>query len=229
MLHLFYGHDERVEAGATAFVRSVVAHASGPVALTPITRAAWPGMREGTNAFTFRRFLVPWLMRWQGWAVFMDGADMLLRGDVCALEQHFDPYMAVQVVKHDYRTRFPRKYLGTAMEAANEHYERKNWASVMAINCSHFAWRKVDPDFINRAAPMDLLQMRFIKDEKIGALPAVWNWLVDEHGRNDAAEVLHWTAGIPLFPAHAEAPMATEWTASLLAATTCSAGLKDPA
>lgn len=223
MLHLFCGHDERVEAGTTAFVRSVIAHARGPVAITPITRAAWTGIPEGTNAFTFRRFLVPWMMKWEGWAVFADGADMLCRADICELEKLFNPWMAVQVVKHDYRTRHPKKYRGSEMEADNADYPRKNWASLMAINCSHFAWRQVTPEFVQKTSPMDLLQMKFLPDERIGELPAEWNWLVDEYGSNDLAKLIHFTAGIPMFQAHADAPMAQEWTDSLLAAATCAA------
>jgi hypothetical protein len=226
MLNLYFGHEDRAEAGTTAFVRSVIAHASEPVALIPITRKAMMGCPEGTNAFTFRRFLVPWMQKFEGWAVFMDGADMLCRADVCELPQHFNHRMAVLVVKHDYKTRHPRKYLGSAMEADNPDYPRQNWASVMAINCSHFAWRQITPEFVRKTAPMDLLQLRFIDDDRIGELPMVWNHLVDEDGPFDGAKVLHWTAGIPAFEAHADAPMANEWTASLLAASTCTAGMK---
>lgn len=226
MLQVYFGHDERVEAGTTAFVRSVIAHARAPVSLTPITRLNTGEFKEGTNSFTFRRFLVPWMQRWEGWAVFVDGADMLCRADICELEPLFDPYMAVQVVKHDYRTRHPRKYVGSQLEAANGDYERKNWASVMAINCSHFAWRQVRPEFVEKAPALDLLQLRFLPDDRIGELPAVWNWLVDEHGRNESAKLIHFTAGIPAFEAHADAPMANEWTQSLLAASICTGAFR---
>jgi hypothetical protein len=227
MLHLFFGHEDRAEAGTTAFLQSVIATARSQVALVPITRFATLDYPEGSNAFTFRRFLVPWIMKWEGWAVFMDGADMLLRDDVCALRELFDPYKAVMVVKHDYRTKHPRKYRGSSMESDNADYERKNWASVMAINCAHFAWRQITPEFVRGARAMDLLQLRFIPDDRIGALPPEWNWLVDEHGRNDAAKVLHFTSGIPIFQAHADAPMAQEWNNALLAAVTSSAARTD--
>ena len=204
----------------------MIAHATAPVAIAPITCAAWEGFPEGSNAFTFRRFLVPWILRYEGWAVFADGADMLCRADICELAKLFNPTMAVQVVKHDYRTRHLRKYIGTAMEADNADYPRKNWASLMIINAAHFAWRQIGPEFVQRASAMDLLQLRFLPDERIGELPAVWNWLVDEAGPNPDAKLLHFTAGIPIFPAHADAPMAQEWTDSLLAASTCTAGLR---
>jgi hypothetical protein len=156
----------------------------------------------------------------------MDGSDMLCMADVNELLELWDPYMAVQVVKHEYSTRHPRKYVGSAMEADNGDYARKQWASMMIINCSHFAWRNVTPEFVRRTTPMDLLQLRFIEDNRIGELPIEWNWLADEFGPNHQAKVLHWTAGIPAFEAHADAPMAREWTASLLAASTCSGAMK---
>lgn len=222
MLHLFFGHEDRAEAGTHAFLHSVIAHAREPVAVTPITRLAALDQPEGTNAFTFRRFLVPWMLRWSGLALFVDGADMLCRADVNEILQHLNLSKAVQVVKHDYRTRHARKYLGSAMEADNEDYERKQWASVMLINCSHFGWRQVTPEFVRRAKPLDLLQLRFIDDNRIGELPIEWNWLVDEFGENQDAKLLHWTAGIPGIRGHADAPMAHEWNDALQAAATCS-------
>lgn len=226
MLHIFFGHEERAEAGTHAFLQSVIAHASEPVAVTPITRRALDGQPEGSNSFTFRRFLVPWMLKWEGWALFVDGSDMLCRADICEILKLANHYMAVQVVKHEYTSRWPRKYVGTAMEADNAGYERKNWASVMLINCAHFAWRQVTPDFVRNAAPLDLLQLRFLPEDRIGDLPAAWNWMPDEQGYNADAALLHFTAGIPAFEAHADAPMAHEWTAALLAASTCTAGAR---
>ena len=220
MLHVFFGHDERAEAGTTAFMHSVIARATQPLALTPITRLATAGVKQGSNAFTFRRFLVPWMLNYRGWAVFVDGADMLCRADISELFDLVYHNDAVRVVKHAYRTRHPRKYLGTAMECDNPDYERKQWASVMLINCSHYAWRHVTPEFVAESNPLDLLQLRFIPAERIGSLPKEWNWLCDEDGENVDAKLLHFTAGIPAFPEHARAPMAEEWRAALRASST---------
>lgn len=218
MQHVFFGHDERVEAGTTVFLQSAIAHSTGALSLTPITRRNMRAVKEGSNAFTFRRFLVPWMLGYRGWAVFVDGADMLCRADLGELFDliHFPD--AVLVVKHDYATKHACKYRGTAMECDNADYPRKNWASVMLINCSHFAWRNVTPAFLEKANPLALLQLRFIPDDFIGELPAEWNWLCDEDGENPAAKLVHFTAGVPAFPAHADAPMADEWRAALAAA-----------
>jgi hypothetical protein len=45
----------------------------------------------------------------------------------CASEHCFNK--AVAVVKHDYKTKHRRKYIGTPLEADNADYPRKNWSS----------------------------------------------------------------------------------------------------
>lgn len=220
---LFFGHEDQAEAGTTAFLRSVIAHASKPISITPITRLAMPDQPEGTNSFTLRRFLVPWMLGYRGTALFVDGADMICRTDICSILEHFDYYSAVQVVHHDYKTKHARKYIGTTMEADNKDYPLKNAASVMLINCANFAWRRITPDYVRSANALDMLQLKFLPQDRIGTLPVEWNWLVDEFGENEEAKILHWTAGIPFFKAHSQAPMAKEWTASLKHAMKCKA------
>jgi hypothetical protein len=154
-----------------------------------------------------------------GWALFVDGSDMLCRADLSEIMEHADWAKAVHVVKHDYKTKHPRKYIGTAMESDNPDYDKKQFASAMLINCSHFAWRKITPEYVAAAPPMHLLQLGFIADELVGTLPEEWNWLVDEKGPNDQAKLIHFTAGIPAFSAYRESPMADEWHAAIDAAT----------
>jgi hypothetical protein len=158
---------------------------------------ARPDIPEGSNAFTLRRFLIPQIMKYRGFACFVDGADMVFLADPFELFALADPWKAVQVVKHDYETQFPRKYLGSPMECENRDYVRKQWASVMLINCAHSAWRTM-PEIHRDLDPLYFLQFKFIEDDRIGALPVEWNWLVDEMGENPDAKLLHWTAGIPL-------------------------------
>jgi hypothetical protein len=213
MLQLFTGFDEREALGWHVFAATALKRCSVPLSLHPIVLDHYR-VRQGSNAFTFSRFLIPHILGFRGWAVFVDGADMLCRGDLAELELLRDPYAAVQVVKHEYLTRHPRKYLGTAMECDNADYPRKNWASVMLINCYHMAWRRITPDTIGDFTGLDLLGLRFIDDERIGDLPPAWNWLVDEYGDDDKAKLLHWTAGTPQFPAYRGAPASGEWLAA---------------
>lgn len=213
MIDLFTGYDPREAVGWHVFTHSVLERTSSPVAFHPLLHRHHAAARAGSNDFTFSRFLIPYFMGWSGTAIFVDGCDMLCRGDIAELEALRETRMAVQVVKHDYETRHPIKYAGTSMECGNPDYVRKNWASVMVINCFNMAWRRITPATIGNFKPLDLLGLRFIEDDRIGALPPEWNWLADEFGENAAAKLLHWTAGIPMMPNYAEAPHAREWFA----------------
>jgi len=209
VIRLFCGFDEREEAGYHVFAGSVIRRASQPVAFMPLTHM---GMPRGTNTFTFSRFLVPWLCGRKGRAIFADASDMIMLQDVATLDSTFDPKFAVQVVKHKaYETRHPIKYLGTPMEAPNKNYERKNWVSLMVVNCEHHAWDAITPAYVARAAPLDLLQLQFLEDSHIGELPPRWNCLVDEGQACDEAAILHWTTGIPAFKRYRSVPRAEMW------------------
>lgn len=216
MLRLFIGHDPREEVGTWTFCSSVIEHASRPVAITPLHKPAVERLfgghiPEGTNAFTVSRFLIPAMCDYMGVAVFADGADMVCRADITKLMKEFDDTLAVKVVRHQYSTQHKIKYRDTYMECQNPDYERKNWASLMLINCSHPAWRQVSPGNIGKWTTLELLQLRFIDDTEIGFLGEDWNWLADEYGENDRARIVHWTAGIPGFPYYKDAPMAEVW------------------
>lgn len=214
IINAYIGFDPREEVGSHVFVSSVLHRASRPVSFTalhaPMFRSFF-GRGPGTNAFTFTRFLIPFLQGFSGWALFADGADMICKADISELWSLRHDHMAVMCVQHDYKTRHSRKYVGTRMEADNADYERKNWASLMLINCAHFAWRQLTPEMIESMPALDLLQLRFIDDDRIGALPAEWNWLADEYGENRHAKLLHWTAGIPGFSQYKDSPHADDW------------------
>jgi hypothetical protein len=141
VINLFCGWDKREADGFHVFTHSVITRATQPVSIVPI---AGMGMQQGSNAFTLSRFMVPWLMGYQGHAIFCDASDMLMLGDIADLDALFDDRYAVQVVKHpDYRTKHKTKYRGTDMECPNMDYNRKNWASVMLMNCEHPAWQNL--------------------------------------------------------------------------------------
>lgn len=206
MIKLFCGFDEREALGYAVFCHSVIRRATRPVEFIPL---ASMGLPEGTNAFTVSRFLVPWLCGFKGHAIFCDASDMLMLGDIAELDSLFNPDYAVQVVKHpDYRTRHKTKYRGTSMECPNSDYPRKNWASVMIFHNAHRAWADLTPEVLRDCKPVDLLKLEQFPGE-IGELPPEWNCLVDEG--QPAGKVLHWTAGIPGFPAYADAPFAELW------------------
>lgn len=210
MINLYCGYDDREAVGFHVFVASVLRHASQPVKFCAIASCALP---EGSNAFTFSRFLVPYLMGFEGVAIFADGSDMLMRDDIAKLAALYDPTKAVQVVKHSYKTRHKFKYVGTDMYCHNRDYPRKNWASLMIMNCAHAAWAEMTPDRVAAMseAPSILLGLKFVDDADIGELPAQWNCLVDEGQPIEGSALLHWTAGIPAFTHYHDAPGAAVW------------------
>jgi hypothetical protein len=202
VIRIYAGFDQREEAGYHAFCSSVIHNASAPVSIAPVHGK----QRDGTNAFTYARFMVPRMQHFADWALFVDGSDMVCLGDIAELWAMRDYRSSVQVVPHAYATKHPRKYVGTPMEADNRDYPRKNWSSVMLMNCAHPDWRYLD--VANMTG--DKLH-RFEWTDRVTSLPMEWGWIVDEYGPNPDAKLLHWTAGIPAFEHYKNAPMADQW------------------
>lgn len=188
-------------------MQSVIEQCSAPVSIIPLHGR----QRDGTNSFTYERFLIPHHCGYKGFAIFVDGSDMLLRSDIAELWALRSGWHAAQVVKHEYTTTHPRKYLGTPMEADNRDYPRKNWSSVVLWNCEHYMNRCLTPESLEKLDGSYLHRFSWLPDDRIGELPAGWNWLVDEYGENERAKILHWTAGMPGFKHYAQAPHAKEW------------------
>jgi lipopolysaccharide biosynthesis glycosyltransferase len=210
MIPVFIGYDPREAIAYHVCANSIIRKATVPVGLNPLALNLMLGYKEqhndGSNHFIYSRFLVPHLMNYQGWALFIDG-DMILRDDISELWNLRDETKAVMVVKHDYKTRMPVKYLG----AKNEDYPRKNWSSVILWNCGHALNRKITPEFVQNATGAQLHRFTWIPDDQVGELPIEWNWLPDEFGENKNAKLLHYTLGTPCFNDFATSPMSDEW------------------
>jgi hypothetical protein len=196
-IRVYVGSDKREQVGLHVFCESVWSRASVPVSITPLTESLshlWGGQRDSSNQFIYGRFLIPYLQNWKGWAIFADGSDMILQEDINELWKLRDDWKAVQVVKHDYKTKHPVKYLG----GVNEDMPRKNWSSLMLINAGHFSWRQITPEYVAKATGANLHRFQFIDDKYIGGLPKEWNWL-DEFGPNNKAKIIHMTLGLPVW------------------------------
>ena len=207
---IFVGYDPREAVAYHTCVNSIIRLASKPVAIIPLALNLFEDYKEthtdGSNHFIYSRFLVPHLMNFEGWAIFIDG-DMIVRDDIVKLWNQRNEYKDVMVVKHDYQTKMTEKYLG----AKNENYPRKNWSSVILWNCSSYPNRKLTPDFIQRSTGAELHRFTWIDNERIGELPKEWNWLPDEYGPNPDAKLLHYTLGTPCFHEFAATPQGEEW------------------
>jgi hypothetical protein len=204
-VRIYCGYDPRESAGYHCFVQSVMDHASIPVAFIPLHKPmleGFDGQRDGTNAFIYSRFLVPYLENYRGWAIFADACDMVVRDDiakVCNMREQFIFNKAVAVVKHDYKTKQKRKYIGTPMEADNADYARKNWSSFILFNCSHSANMRLTPEVVRESPGSFLHRFQWLADDQVGELPPQWNALAMEQDLSDAS-LIHYTCGTPAMP-----------------------------
>jgi len=164
------------------------------------------GQRDGSNQFIYSRFLVPYLQSFIGWAIYADG-DMVCLDDISKLWELKNEYKSVMVVKHDYKTKFPVKYLGSK----NEDYPRKNWSSLILWNCASHPNRRLTPAFINEKAGSFLHRFEWVPEDRIGQLPMYWNWLVGEYGMNSDAKLVHYTVGAPCFKEYRDGDYSKEW------------------
>ena len=207
---VFIGYDPREAIAYHVCANSIIRNASAPVAIIPVALNLFTDYKEthgdNSNHFVYTRFLVPYLMDFRGRAIFIDG-DMVVRGDIIELYESLQTAHDVAVVKHDYKTRMPVKYMG----APNEDYPRKNWSSVIVWDCQSYPNRRLTPDFVQKQPGSFLHRFAWIDDDRIQALPPEWNWLPDELGENTEAKLLHYTLGTPCFREFADTTQAAEW------------------
>ena len=211
MIRVFIGFDSAEDVSFNVLAHSIHVRASAPVSITPVMLTQLKGVYARprnplqSTEFSFSRFLTPWLAAYEGWAVFMD-CDMLMRDDIAELWKLRDERYAVQVVKHVHVPKETVKF--------NDHtqtkYEKKNWSSVMLMNCARC--RALTPEYVNTATGLELHQFKWLDSEDlIGALPARWNHLVGyDPPRTDAA-LAHFTIGGPWFEAYRDSEYAEDW------------------
>lgn len=214
-LKVFIGYDSKESVAWHTLAHSIYTLSSSPVSITPLKTSNLRGLyqRENdarqSNAFSYTRFLVPYLCDYEGWALYLD-CDMLVRFDLSELFQpcKLNPSKAVSVVQHDYTSKVKTKYLGNKQY----NYPRKNWSSAVLWNCSHVKNKQITPEVVNEQSPAFLHRFQWLEDEEIGQLDKKYNWLVGEYteGMNDA-KIIHWTLGGPYFHEHSESSFSDEW------------------
>jgi lipopolysaccharide biosynthesis glycosyltransferase len=199
-IRVFIGFDRREAIAYHVCVQSILEHTDQPVAFYPI----WGERRDGSNDFIYSRFMVPYLCGFMGKAIFLDG-DMIVRTDIAELWGQDVSYCGVKVVKHDYKTRFPTKYLGNK----NEDYPRKNWSSVILWNNAYWPHRALTPEFVATQPGEFLHRFAWLKDEQIGDLDKSWNRLCLEQDMAPDDKLRHYTIGTPCFAEYADSD--PEW------------------
>jgi lipopolysaccharide biosynthesis glycosyltransferase len=209
VIPLYVGYDPRESVAYHTFAQSVLSRASQPVSFCPLALNTLAGYKEahtdGSNEFIYSRFLVPYLQGFRGWAIFADG-DMVCEEDIAKLYALRDYKSAAQVVKHDYKTKHPVKYLG----ARNDDYPCKNWSSVILWNCGHPSNRVLTPEYVSASAGSHLHRFEWLLDYQVGELPKEWNWLVMEYP-DIPANLYHFTIGTPCFHEYRDCQKADLW------------------
>jgi lipopolysaccharide biosynthesis glycosyltransferase len=210
-IRVFIGFDGREDVAFSVLAHSIHRNASQPVSIAPVMLSQLGGVyRRDVNPlqstqFSFSRFLTPWLCGYEGWAVFMD-CDMLVLDDIARLWALRDERYAVQVVKHVHVPKEDVKFLG----AVQTKYEKKNWSSVMLMNCAKCT--ALTPEYVNTATGLQLHQFKWLDDDSlIGELPSRWNHLVGYDTPRKDASLVHYTIGGPYFEEYAQCEYAREW------------------
>lgn len=160
-----------------------------------------------TTEFSHTRFLVPSLMNYQGWALFMD-CDMIFTSDIKRLFALADETKAVMVVKHNHIVQKDTTKMDDRSQLA---YNRKNWSSFVLWNCGHPLNRKLTADKVNTMKGIDMHTFSWLPDSAIGELPYSYNFISGVSPKVDAFDVLHYTEGGPWFSECKEVPYADLW------------------
>ena len=206
MLKVFCGYEPKLAIGFHVFCQSLIENASIDVQIIPV----YGMQRDGTQAFTYSRFLVPEMCGFKGRAIYLDASDMLMLDDIAELERLFDPQVSVQVVKHDYVTKHAMKFIGSAQETKNDHYPRKNWSSLILWNCEHFQNKILTTEYVSKQSGAHLHRFGWLEDERIGEIPNCWNVLVGEMDNTDT-KIAHFTLGIPDLSHYELCEYSNEW------------------
>ena len=211
MINIFIGYDSKEKIAHHILSESILRHSTKPVAITPIYL---PNIKDdfvrernslSSTEFSFSRFIIPHLMNYQGWALFMD-CDMLMMADIAELWRLRDDKYAVQVCKHDYIPKEETKFLGQVQTK----YTKKNWSSFMLLNCKKCT--TLTPDYVNKASGLELHQFKWLENEElIGSLPLEWNWLVGEYPYKKEIKSVHYTKGGPYFKDYNTCDYSSEW------------------
>jgi lipopolysaccharide biosynthesis glycosyltransferase len=218
-MKVFVGYDPREDIAYQVCKHSIVSKQPNaevrPLVQKELRDKGWytrPVDKLASTEFTFTRFLVPELCNFEGWALFMD-CDMILTTDIAELFAQADDRYAVMCVQHDYK---PKE--GTKMDGQTQTvYPRKNWSSVMLINCGHPSNQQLDMDLVNNPEINGSYLHRFswLKDEEIGALDHTWNYLVGVYKDIERPKLIHYTEGGPWFENYRDCEFHREWKVEL--------------
>lgn len=203
---VWIGYDPSQHVSFEVLKFSLEEHATEPIDVKAIDAEKLPDFKRpgdplASTPFTYTRFLVPCLMDYEGIALFMD-SDMLALGDVSELFHLPMDELALRVRKHEYNPTETVKMGGKTQT----QYPRKNWSSLMLMNCSELeVWSK---EAVENESGAWLHRFEPIPDEKVGDISEEWNVLDHMTG---PTKLLHYTSGGPWLPGCEDADHADLW------------------
>lgn len=204
-MKVYVGYDTREDIAWQVCHHSLVSRSKNvevePLKLRELREKGWYTRdvdKLGSTEFTFSRFLIPELQNFNGWALFCD-CDVIFLEDVSKLFAQANDKYAIMCAKHDYT---PKE--GVKMDGQTQTvYPRKNWSSVMLINCGHPSNQNLNSELVNNPDTTGKYLHRFswLKDEEIGEFSHEWNWLVGwyDEATDGKPNALHYTEGGPWF------------------------------
>ena len=210
MIPIFIGYDSKVKIAYHVLSESILRNSSTPVTISPINlnnlKNIYTRKQDllASTEFSFSRFLVPHLMNYNGWAIFMD-SDMVMLSDITELWNLRNKKYALQVCKHDYTPNSKNKFLGNNQTI----YAKKNWSSLMLMNCSKC--KTLTPEYVNTKSGLELHQFKWLDENLIGSISLEWNWLVGEYPYKKEVHNIHFTEGGPYFKDYKNTKYADEW------------------
>jgi lipopolysaccharide biosynthesis glycosyltransferase len=162
--------------------------------------------RPFSTQFSHTRFLVPEIMNYKGWALFMD-CDMIVRNDIKEVFDFCDDKYAVMVVKHRQNVTKSEKMDGSPQQS----YYRKNWSSFVLWNCNHPKNKHITKELVNTATGGWLHAFSWLNDDEIGSLPEYYNWIEGSSPGNMHPQIIHYTTGGPWFDGHKDVMFGDQW------------------
>lgn len=189
MIRVFVGYDSRQPVAYNVLQHSLHRHSKQRIQVEPLMLDKLPIKRRGLTEFTYSRFLVPWLCDYEGLAIFMD-PDIAVQGDIAYLAAETDGSSAVQVMQDQ---------------------PKFEWSSVMLFDCAKC--KILTPEFVDDPAN-NLFDLSW---GAVGTFPHKWNNCVGI-AEPQAANLYHFTQGLPLWNETQGRPEDAAWLEELKAA-----------
>lgn len=196
MINIFIGYDKKETVAYHVLCHSILRRSTVPVSITPLNRDTLKGYfwrprgEFDSTDFSNSRFIVPALMDYKGWAIFMD-CDMLCLDDINNLWRQRDDRATVMVRKNVHDGTEGTKFLGQEQTS----YKKKNWSSLMMFNCEKCT--ALTKNQVNTGMGLWLHRFEWCDEKDVMEIEGDWNHLIGVYPNTPKASLLHWTLGGP--------------------------------